>query len=88
MKKDIYQVKDHAGRSLGYYSAETAGQAKRAVVAEMQVNKLSGAEIYSVHQNGYGVTNVTDGRFDLTPQPTQADETQASLPIGDETQAS
>ena len=68
MSKDLFQVVDHAGRSLGYFQATSKGQAKKAVVAQITVTKLSGAEIYQVHQNGYGVTDVVDGRFSLTPQ--------------------
>ena len=67
MSKDLFHVVDHAGRSLGYYQATSKGQAKKAVVAEIEVRKLSGAEIYQVHQNGYGVTDVVDGRFNLVP---------------------
>ena len=67
MSKDLFQVTDHAGRSLGYYQATSKGQAKKAVVAEITATKLSGAEIYQVHQNGYGVTDVVDGRFNLQP---------------------
>ena len=67
MSKDLFQVVDHAGRSLGYYQATSKGQAKKAVVAEITVTKLSGEEIYQVHQNGYGVTDVVDGRFNLVP---------------------
>ena len=85
MSKDLFQVVDHAGRSLGYFQATSKGQAKKAVVAEIEVRKLSGAEIYQVHQNGYGVTDVVDGRFNLEPATT--DDSQAALPLGDETQA-
>lgn len=67
MSKDLFQVVDHAGRSLGYFQATSKGQAKKAVVAQITVTKLSGAEIYQVHQNGYGVTDVVDGRFNLAP---------------------
>ena len=67
MSKDLFQVVDHAGRSLGYFQATSKGQVKRAVTAEITVTKLSGAEIYQVHQNGYGVTDVVDGRFNLLP---------------------
>ena len=76
MSKDLFQVVDHAGRSLGYYQATSKGQAKKAVVAEITVIKLSGAEIYQVHQNGYGVTDVVDGRFNLEP----SDDAAVSLP--------
>lgn len=81
MSKDLFQVVDHAGRSLGYYQATSKGQAKRAVVAEIEARKLSGQEIYNVHQNGYAVTDVVDGRFNLKPI---VDEAQAALPLGTE----
>lgn len=77
MAKDIYQVVNEiTGGSLGYYSSDTGGQAKRAVVSEIKARKLSGAEIYAVHQAGYGVCNVTDGRIDPTPQ---ADDSQPAI---------
>ena len=76
MSKDLFQAVDHAGRSLGYYQATSKGQVKRAVTAEITVTKLSGAEIYQVHQNGYGVTDVVDGRFNLLPTATETTQTQ------------
>ena len=76
MSKDLFQATDHAGRSLGYFQATSKGQVKRAVTAEITVTKLSGAEIYQVHQNGYGVTDVVDGRFNLVP----SDDAAVSLP--------
>jgi hypothetical protein len=86
MIKDLFQVLDFAGRSLGYYQATSKGQAKKAVVAEIEVRKLSGAEIYQVHQAGYGVTDVVDGRFNLKPATS---EDQPELPLTtDEAQAS
>ena len=85
MSKDLFQATDHAGRSLGYFQAASKGQVKRAVTAEIEVRKLDGAEIYRVHQNGYGVTDVVDGRFVLETKP--GDDLQAALPL-DETQAS
>jgi hypothetical protein len=84
MSKDLFQAVDHAGRSLGYFQATSKGQVKRAVTAEIEVRKLSGAEIYQVHQNGYCVTDVVDGRFSLVPA---VDDSQAALPL-DETQVS
>jgi hypothetical protein len=77
MSKDLFQVVDHAGRSLGYYQATSKGQVKRAVTAEITVTKLSGAEIYQVHQNGYGVTDVVDGKMVLAePDTTETTQTQ------------
>lgn len=75
MSKDLFQVVDHAGRSLGYYQATSKGQAKKAVVAEIEVRKLSGEEIYQVHQNGYGVTDVVDGKM-VVAEPDTAETTQ------------
>jgi hypothetical protein len=75
MSKDLFQVVDHAGRSLGYYQATSKGQAKKAVVAEIEVRKLSGAEIYQVHQLGYAVTDVVDGKM-VVAEPSTAEMTQ------------
>lgn len=68
MSNDLFQVLDQAGRSMGYYSATSKGQAKKAVIAGLEVKKLSGLEIYQVHQNGYGVANVVDGKVKLEPE--------------------
>lgn len=71
--KEMYQVLDHAGRSLGYYEATSKGQAKKAVVSEITVKKLSGAEIHAVYKAGYGVTDVVDGKFAVNADPGPAE---------------
>lgn len=91
MPHDLFQVTDHAGRSLGYYSASSKGQAKKAVVAELTARKLSGDEIYRVHQAGYAVTTVEDGRMVASSEPASPEppiDDQQILPLGNETQAS
>lgn len=79
MSKDLFQVVDHAGRSLGYYQATSKGQAKKAVVAAIEVRKLPGAEIYAVHQAGYAVTDIVDGRLNLQPRNTSNDQPEIPL---------
>lgn len=82
MRKDLFQVLDQADRSMGYFKATTASQAKMAVNAGLTVKKLSGEEIYNVYQNGYGVSNVVDGRVFLGELEPEVDPNQQDLPIG------
>ena len=84
MSREMYQVLDQAGRSMGYFKAATKGQAKKVVIDGLTVSKLSGEQIYAVHQAGYGVTSVVDGKIEANPVV----EGQPELPLtGDATQA-
>lgn len=86
MSKEMYQVLDQAGRSMGYYEATSKGQAKKAVIAGLTVKKLSGQEIHSVYKNGYGVSDVEDGKIVFNEVPS-VDDSQPDLPLN-EAQAS
>jgi hypothetical protein len=87
MSKEMYQVLDQAGRSMGYYEATSKGQAKKAVIAGLTVKKLSGQEIHSVYKNGYGVSDVQDGKIVFNGDVGATDDSQPDLPL-DEAQAS
>lgn len=69
MSKEMFKVEDSYGNNLGYYEAETKGQAKKAVISGIIVRKLSGAEIHSVYKAGYSVSDVVDGKVVETTPP-------------------
>lgn len=57
-EKHVYKVTDESSeRSLGYWLAKDANQARRAAVAHVSVKRLTGGEIVAVHTDGIGIAD-------------------------------
>lgn len=91
----IYKVIDESNdRGLGYWQADTKGEAKRAAIKHITAERLSGSEIVDVSRNGYAITDAKTGKCCNAPEPqtriSGSTETQLDAfdpPTTNETQA-